>query len=89
MARTAAAIEADKAETVCVCFLEEVTDARADFTVRKIARQAPSSKVIVCLLGETPDTRDVAESSSDAPRSLAAVLTAAEKNTTCLGRREQ
>jgi predicted PurR-regulated permease PerM len=89
MARTAAAIEADKAETVCVCFLEEVTDARADFTVRKIARQAPSSKVIVCLLGETPDIRDVAESSSDAPRSLAAVLTAVEKNTTCLGRREQ
>jgi hypothetical protein len=35
------AIEADDAETICVCFLKDVTEARTDFTRRKLSRQAP------------------------------------------------
>jgi predicted PurR-regulated permease PerM len=93
VARTAAAataIEADTAETICVCFLEEVTAARADFTVRKLSRQAPSVKVIVCLLGKSLDTHDADEPGNDAaPRSLDAVLASIEKNATRLTRREQ
>lgn len=83
-ARTAglgSAIEADAAETVCVCFLEDVTEARTDFTRRKISRQAPSAKVVVCLLGERRRIRESDEPPSDvAPRSLKDVLMAVEKN---------
>jgi hypothetical protein len=80
VARTAAAataIENDVAETICVCFLEDVTAARGDFTIRKLSRQAPAAKVIVCLLG---DASNGASAGGDtAPRSLAAVMTAIEK----------
>ena len=51
-ATAATAIENDAAETICVCFLEDVTAVREDFTIRKLSRQAPTAKVIVCLLGE-------------------------------------
>jgi len=82
VARTAGAgstIEADEAETICVCFLEEVTEARTDFTRRKISRQAPSAKVVVCLFGERRRGSD--EPSGDvAPRSLKEVVMAVENN---------
>jgi predicted PurR-regulated permease PerM len=92
VARTAGAgtaIEADDAETVCVCFLEEVTEARTDFTRRKISRQAPSATVVVCLLGEGRRTRDSDPPDHVAPQSLKAVLMAVEKNAAPSGSREQ
>jgi hypothetical protein len=93
VARTAGAttaIEADDAETICVCFLEDVTEARTDFTRRKLSRQAPSAKVVVCLLGESNEIRDSDEPPNDvAPRSLKGVLSAVEKNTALSSRREQ
>jgi predicted PurR-regulated permease PerM len=93
VARTAGAttaIEADDAETICVCFLEDVTEARTDFTRRKLSRQAPSAKVVVCLLGESNEIRDGDEPPNDvAPRSLKGVLSAVEKNTALSSRREQ
>jgi hypothetical protein len=70
--------------------LEEVTEARADFTRRKISRQAPSAQVVVCLLGETrrnPDTDDLPE--EIAPRSLKAIVAAVEKIAAPSSRREQ
>ena len=86
----AAAIEADTADTICICFLEKVTGARVDFTVRKLSRQAPSATVIVCLLGEEHDALHEHEAGSNiAPRSLEDVLAAVEKNTTRLCRKEQ
>jgi predicted PurR-regulated permease PerM len=92
-ARTAGAgstIEADAAETVCVCFLEDVTEARTDFTRRKLSRQAPSAKIVVCLLGERCRIREGDEPPSDvAPRSLKDVLMAVEKNVAPSNRREQ
>jgi predicted PurR-regulated permease PerM len=85
----ATAIANDAAETICVCFLEDVTAARGDFTIRKLSRQAPAAKVIVCLLGEA-STGGKEETGPDAaPRSLAAAMTAIEKNTVRLNRREQ
>jgi hypothetical protein len=81
VARTAgaSAIEADDAE-ICVCFLEDVTEARTDFTRRKLSRQTPSAKVVVCLLGESNENRDSDDPPNDvAPRSLKGVLAAVEK----------
>src|ERR1700730_9703318 len=92
VARTAAAttaIENDAAETICVCFLEDVTAARGDFTIRKLSRQAPAAKVIVFLLGDASNGGDEEGRPDAAPRSLAAAMTAIEKSTIRLNRREQ
>ena len=92
-ARTAtapAAVEADAAGTICVCFLEEVTEARTDFTRRKLSRQAPSAEVIVCLLGAIVEQNGPdAQPNEAAPRSLAAVLATIEKKAMHLTRQEQ
>jgi predicted PurR-regulated permease PerM len=92
-ARTATAppaIKADAADTICVCFLEEVTEARTDFTRRKLSRQAPSAEVIVCLFGATVEqTGPDAQPSEASPHSLAAVLATIEKKAMHLTRQEQ
>jgi hypothetical protein len=92
MARTAAAttaIDNDAAETICVCFLESVTAARGDYTIRKLARQAPSAEVIVCLLGGEPEG-NLAGRANNAARSLAAAMAAIDENAAVpLNRREQ
>ena len=89
LARTAAAtaIEDDAADTICVCFLEDVTPARADFTVRKMSRKAPSARVLVCQLGAKE--RPEAAPGDGAPRSLEEVLAAVDKSASRLTRREQ
>jgi predicted PurR-regulated permease PerM len=91
VARTAGAgtaIEEDEAETICVCFLEDVTEARTDFTRRKLSRQAPSAKVVVCLLGKTHRDQDSDDLREDiAPTSLKAIVLAI-KNAAPSGRRE-
>jgi predicted PurR-regulated permease PerM len=92
-ARTTAAttaIEADDAETICVCFLEDVSKARADFTLRKLSRQAPSAKAVVCLLGVSHQIQDKDEPVNDVtPRSLEGVLSAVRNDAASPGRREQ
>jgi hypothetical protein len=90
VARTAEANTAIDADTICVCFLEDVTEARTDFTRRKLSRQAPSAKVVVCLLGRSNEIGDSDEPPNDvAPRSLKGVLSAVEKDSTLSTRREQ
>jgi predicted PurR-regulated permease PerM len=88
-ATAATAIENDAAETICVCFLEDVTPARGEFTIRKLSRQAPAAKVIVCLLGAAAKGGDEEGSQVVAPRSLAAAMMAIEKSTIRLNRRQQ
>jgi predicted PurR-regulated permease PerM len=92
VARTAGAgtaIEENDAETICVCFLEGVTEARTDFTRRKLSRQAPSAKVVVCLLEKTHRDQDSDDLREDiAPRSLKAIVLAVEKIAAPSGRRE-
>ena len=76
-----AAIEADDAETICVCFLEDVTEARTDFTQRKLSRQAPSAKVVICRLGQTNKIRENIEPTNDnSLRSLKGVLSTIKSN---------
>jgi predicted PurR-regulated permease PerM len=92
LARTAGAtiaIKADDAETICVCFLEDVSEARTDFIRRKLSRQAPSAKIIVCLLGHNREIQDSDEPPHDgAARTLKGVLSAIEKDRAQSGRRE-
>jgi hypothetical protein len=88
-AAAATAIENDTAETICVCFLEDVTAARGDFTIRKLSRRAPSAKVIVCILGGTSHEGDEEGRPDATPRSLAATMAAIEKSPARLSRREQ
>jgi hypothetical protein len=89
-ATTPPATKADTADTICVCFLEEVTEARTDFTRRKLSRQAPSADVLVCLFGATVEQNGPeAEPSEASPHSLAAVLATIEKKAMHLTRQEQ
>ena len=89
IARTAAAtaIEDNTADTICVCFLEEVSPARADFTVRKISRKASLARIVICQLGATDRAEE--PQGDRAPQSLDALLAAVEKNVVRLSRREQ
>ena len=48
------AIENDKATSICLCYLEDVSKARLDYAVRKLSRSAPAARVVVCLLTESP-----------------------------------
>jgi hypothetical protein len=75
-AAKAIAIENEAFEIICVCFLKDVTAARRDFTIRKLSRQAPSARVIVCLLGAPLGSDERGERPEAAPRSLPAVMEA-------------
>jgi predicted PurR-regulated permease PerM len=79
-------IDAGNAETVCVCLLGEVSEARAAFTVRKLSRKVAAANVIICALGSK---RDQQESPDVAGNSLAAVIAAVGKLATGRTRREQ
>lgn len=46
------AIEKGEASTICICYLENVSKARMDYAVRRLSRQAPSARIVVCLLTE-------------------------------------
>ena len=43
--------EIDNADTICVCFVEEVSAGRAAFTARKFSRRAAAANIIICRLG--------------------------------------
>jgi predicted PurR-regulated permease PerM len=77
-------IDAGNAEAVCVCFLEEVSEARAAFTVRKLSRKVATAHVIICALGSKPDQ----QGNNVGPRSLEAIIAAVAKcamGKTCRG----
>ena len=79
-------IEAGNAETICVCFLGEVSDARAAFTVRKLSRKVAAANVIICRLGSTPEKEQ--ENEDGGPRSLESVVAAVSKGGTGRTRQE-
>ena len=82
-------IEAGNAEAICVCFLGEVSDARAAFTVRKLSRKVVAARVIVCRLGKSSGTQQGEdENEVVAPRSLVGVVSAVGKGAKSRARRE-
>jgi len=82
-------LDAGNADTVCVCFLEEVSGARLSFTVRKFARRVPSATIIVCRLGNQFEADEEQPRDEDTPRSLASVIAAVAKSASIKTRREQ
>jgi predicted PurR-regulated permease PerM len=82
-------LDAGNADTICVCFLEEVSGARLSFTVRKFSRRVPSATIIVCRLGNQFEADEEEPRDEDAPRSLAAVIAAVAKSASVKTRREQ
>ena len=83
-------IAAGNAETICVCFVEPVSAARAAFTVRKLTRKSSSAHVIVCRFGDTLDDEQGKQPSDDvAPRSLATVIGAVAEFAVERTRRDQ
>ena len=84
-----AEIDAGNADTICVCFLEEVSGARLSYTVRKFARRVPSATIIVCRLGNQFEGDEEQARDEDAPRSLASIIAAVAKNASVEARREQ
>ena len=82
-------LDAGNADTVCVCFLEEVSGARLSFTVRKFARRVPSATIIVCRLGNQFEADEEQPRDEDTPRSLASVIAAVAKSANVKTRREQ
>jgi predicted PurR-regulated permease PerM len=49
------AIANDEASSICLCYVESVSKARLDYTVRKLSRKAPAARIVVCLLSEDGD----------------------------------
>ncbi|MET3843614.1 AI-2E family transporter [Bradyrhizobium sp. OAE829] len=82
-------IDAGNAETICVCFLEEVSEARLSFTVRKFSRRAASARIIVCRLGNQFEADKEQRSDDVGPQSLATTIAAVAKSTSVKTRREQ
>ncbi|HSQ19442.1 MAG TPA: AI-2E family transporter, partial [Blastocatellia bacterium] len=72
-------IEAGNAETVCVCFVERVSQARAAFTVRKLSRKTAATNVIVCRFGNIQDDEQDEKIEDTAPRTLASIIAAVSK----------
>jgi predicted PurR-regulated permease PerM len=76
-------IDAGNVETVCVCCLGEVSDARAAYTVRKLSRKVAAAKVIVCKLGKASEKEQAEQEDEDAaPRSLEGVIAAVSPGAT-------
>jgi hypothetical protein len=68
------AIEDDKAASICICYLENVSKARVDYAVRKLSRKTPLARIVVCLLGD--DLSQPSQQGTEPPRSLKAAVAA-------------
>ncbi len=52
----AASSEPNPSRTICICFLEDISEGRIRFAKRKIARASPSATVVVAALGAVPSS---------------------------------
>ncbi|MEO8318640.1 MAG: hypothetical protein ABI561_10000, partial [Bradyrhizobium sp.] len=68
------AIEDNKAASICLCYLEDVSKARLDYAVRKLSRTAPAARIAVCLLAGSPGVGSDIPADSSQPRSLKATI---------------
>ncbi|HJY08363.1 MAG TPA: AI-2E family transporter [Bryobacteraceae bacterium] len=80
--------EIGNADTVCVCFIEEVSTGRAAFTARKFLRRAAGVNVIICRLGKAEGTNS-AKVDEAAPQSLEEIVAEVSKSVGLRDRREQ
>jgi hypothetical protein len=68
------AIENNKATSICLCYLEDVSKARLDYAVRKLSRTAPTARIVVCLLAEPTAVGSDTPADNAHPRSLRATI---------------
>ena len=68
------AIENNKATSICLCYLEDVSQARLDYAVRKLSRSVPAARIVVCLLAASPEVGSDTQAGSVHPRSLKATI---------------
>jgi predicted PurR-regulated permease PerM len=71
-----AAIENDEVSSICICYLENVSKARLDYAVRKLSRQAPSARILVCLLSEAEQDAHASQPTPQPSHSLKATVAA-------------
>lgn len=81
--------EIDKADTICVCFVEEVSAGRAAFTERKFARRAAAANIIICRLGRSDKNGSFEEVHGVAPQSLEEIVGEVSKTVGWKDRKEQ
>ena len=81
--------EIDNADTICVCFVEEVTAGRAAFTARKFARRAAAANIIICRLGRPDENGSFEKVDGAAPQSLDEIIGEVSKSVGLRDRKEQ
>ena len=80
--------EIDNADTVCVCFIEEVSAGRAAFTARKFSRRAAAANVIICRLGKAEGKVSSAKVDEAAPQTLEEIVAEVSESVGSRDRRE-
>lgn len=68
------AIENDKASSICLCYLEDVSKARLDYAVQKLSRRVPAARIVVSLLADSPRVSSDTPPDNAHPRSLKATI---------------
>ena len=81
--------EIDNADTICVCFVEEVTAGRAAFTARKFARRAAAANIIICRLGRPDENGSFEKVDGAAAQSLDEIIGEVSKSVGLRDRKEQ
>lgn len=81
--------EIDNADTVCVCFVEEVSAGRAAFMERKFSRRAANAHVIICRLGSAEGKVLTEPLDRAAPQSLEEIVAEVTKSTGLRDRKGQ
>ena len=72
---SASTVEDDKTASICICYLESISEARIGYAVRKLSRQAPSAKNVVALRGDNTSSAEAA-TTQNAARSLEETVSA-------------
>jgi predicted PurR-regulated permease PerM len=71
------AIENDEASSMCLCYIENVSKARLDYTVRKLSKKSPAARIVVCLLSDEPsEVSSASHEGRDQSHSLKATIAA-------------
>ena len=81
--------EIDSADTICVCFIEEVSAGRAAFTERRFKRRAAKAHVIICRLGGAVGKEQSEPIDGPAPQSLQEVVVEVTRSRGARDRKER
>jgi hypothetical protein len=66
----------DDAASICLCYLENVSEARLKCAVRKLSRKARAARIVVCLLTDAKQISSASGQGAEPPPSLEATIAA-------------